>query len=233
MTKYPLGSGLADIAPTILLDIDGTLIDSYASISTGFLNALASVGAPHPGADFMTRLAGPPIEESFQKAGLAGAQLELAMTNYYEFQQQGGYLEVRAFAGMLDLLKLWKQRGWRLATASSKSISGAKLSLEYLGMLEYIDFLGAASDAPDYSRRGKISVLDYVFQKLALDPTQQRIVLVGDRIHDIDGAKHFGIPAIGVNWGYGSVAEFSQAAAVVDTPAELDIALSKLVSTQL
>jgi phosphoglycolate phosphatase len=47
--------------------------------------------------------------------------------------------------------------------------------------------------------------------------------MVGDREHDVSGARQHGIPCIGVNWGYGSPEELLTAGAVAlaDSPADV------------
>lgn len=48
------------------------------------------------------------------------------------------------------------------------------------------------------------------------------MLLIGDRIHDVEGAAQAGIPSVLVGWGYGSDEERAKAAYTVDTPEELD-----------
>jgi phosphoglycolate phosphatase len=55
-------------------------------------------------------------------------------------------------------------------------------------------------------------------------------VMIGDRIHDIDGARANGIPVIGVTWGIGDAAELSGADALVDAPEELPDAVERLLT---
>ena len=64
----------------------------------------------------------------------------------------------------------------------------------------------------DASRNTKTAVLKYLLEHVGED-AQGSAVMIGDRYHDIEGAKDVGIPSIGVLWGYGSREELTEAGA--------------------
>lgn len=164
-----------------------------------------------------------------QKAGLSGDLLATASTAYYRYQRDGGYTQATAYPGLEQVVHTWRERGWQVATASSKSTTGIEAALGHLGMLELFDFIGGASNPPDMSRRGKVAVLRHVLDQLNLDPTTDTVVLVGDRIHDFDGARQLGLPSIAVTWGYGNEEEYSHATAVVHRAKDLDAAVRSVL----
>ena len=200
---------------TLLLDVDGTLIDSFPGIRDGFLHALDAVGWEHPSDEFTARIPGPPMEETLASLDMDDATRDRAFTAYMEFTQAGGWQRATAFPGMLELLASWKEEGLQLATATSKGEGFARAILEREGMLEHIDFLGAAQE--DGPRRRKADVIAHVLDNVDIG----RGLMIGDRLHDIEGAAHFGLPTVAVTWGYGTQSEWDQAWAAAHTPAEL------------
>lgn len=219
------------MSPTLLIDVDGTISDSLPGIQRGFRDGLAAVGQPLPDDEFLARLAGPPMRESMARAGLSGTRLDTALAAYREQQRAGGWADTRMFDGWPELLDGWRADGIRLATATSKGGHFARKVLDKFGILDRFDFIGAADDAG--TRQEKIDVLDHTLTSLGL-PAQRRepvrptpggpfpTVMIGDRIHDIEGAHTFGLPCIAVGWGYGPDRERERADAIAHDMAELD-----------
>ena len=200
---------------TLLLDVDGTLIDSFPGIRDGFLHALDTLGWEHPSEEFIARIPGPPMEETLASLGMDGATCKKGLAAYLDFTHNGGWKNAQAFPGMRDLLESWQSEGFQVVTATSKGEGFARAILEREGLLEYIDFLGAAQE--DGPRRRKADVIAYVLDNVNVG----RGLMIGDRLHDIEGAAHFDLPTVAVTWGYGAQAEWDQAWATAHTPAEL------------
>lgn len=203
---------------TLLLDVDGTLIDSMPGIQAGLLHALDSVGCPHPDEAFLSRIAGPPMEETLSSLGLSEEQARQAFDAYVEYTSQGGWANARAFPGMRELVVKWHEDGFRLITATSKGEGFARAILEREGFMDYIEFLGAAEERG--ARRTKQAVIQYVFDNVDLEG--EDILMIGDRHHDIEGAAHFGVDTVAVAWGYGEQAEWDTAQYIAHSPEELD-----------
>ena len=200
---------------TLLLDVDGTLIDSFPGIRDGFLHALDTVGWERPDEEFISRIPGPPMEETLGSLGMDAATRKKALAAYMEFTHAGGWQHATPFPGMRELLAAWKDEGFQLVTATSKGEGFARAILEREGMLEFIDFLGAAQE--DGPRRRKADVIAHVLDNVDVG----RGLMIGDRLHDIEGAAQFGLPTIAVTWGYGTQPEWDRAWATAHTPAEL------------
>lgn len=200
---------------TLLLDVDGTLIDSLPGIRDGFLHALDAVGWEHPSEEFTARIPGPPMEETLGSLGMNDATRDRALAAYLEFTRAGGWQRAEAFPGMRELLASWKEEGFQVVTATSKGEGFARAILEREGMLDHIDFLGAAQE--DGPRRRKADVIAHVLDNVDIG----RGLMIGDRRHDIEGAAQFGLSTAAVTWGYGTQAEWDRAWAVAHTPAEL------------
>ncbi|MDO5029723.1 MAG: HAD hydrolase-like protein [Corynebacterium sp.] len=212
-------------SPTVLIDVDGTIADSLPAIAHGFRLALEAIDHPIPPTSFINTIPGPPMVETLASLGLSDEQVDRAFSVYMENQHAGAWKRAEMFPGWPELLHNWREAGVRLATATSKGEYFARKTLDNFGLLDAFDFIGAASD--DGTRQQKVDVIAHTLDSLgiarnAADRPKGAVVMVGDRIHDFEGAAQFGIPAIAVEWGYGQKAELDQAAAIAASPEELD-----------
>jgi phosphoglycolate phosphatase len=87
---------------------------------------------------------------------------------------------------------------------------------------------GVFGASMDKSRAKKGDVLQYALDAVGFDPKEDVAVLVGDRSHDINGARRVGIPVIGCSWGYANPGELDPADFVIDTPSELEPLLKEV-----
>ena len=207
------------IMKTLLIDVDGTLIDSFPGIRASFLAALDDMGLDHPDEEFVSSIAGPPMEQTMARLGLSPDEAQVGLHYYLGHFGDDGWSNATPFDGMRKFLAWAKDAGFQLLTATSKGEEFARMSLERFGMLEYFDFLAAAQE--DGPRRTKEKVIRYALDNLPHPADTSEMLLIGDRIHDIEGAREFSIPAVLVEWGYGTPTEHREAHHVVATPQEL------------
>lgn len=201
---------------TLLFDVDGTLIDSFPGIRHGFLVGLDAVGWEKPDEEFIKRIPGPPMPESMRALGMDPETVEQAMRAYSEYMSTEGWQRFEVYPGMADLVQRLHRDGFEVVTATSKSERFARAALERAGILEHIDFLGAASN--DGVRAKKADVIRHVLDNVA----PERPLMVGDRLHDFEGAKEFGIPSVAMTWGYGAAEEWDLADWVARDADELE-----------
>lgn len=211
---------------TVLWDLDGTIIDSRAGIFNSFNHTLDALGLPLLSRDDLNQYIGPPLLDSF--IAICGgdlAQAERAKAIYRErYIQGGGALEADVFPGILQVIAASKAEGKFNSLATSKGYSGVKIVGDHYGFLHFFDVLGTATN--DGTRSTKADVISYALAELELiDADLSRVVLIGDRIHDIEGAREHGIEVILVKWGSGDESEWAQADAIAETPAELSALL--------
>ena len=207
---------------TVLWDLDGTIIASRAGIFNSFNHTLAAMDLPLLERADLNQYIGPPLLDSFiEICGGDLAEAERARDIYRErYLQGGGALEADVFPGVLEVIAGSKAQGKFNSLATSKGLSGVKIVGEHFDFLHLFDVLGTASN--DGSRSVKADVISYALAELELiDADLSRVVLVGDRIHDIEGAREHGIEVILVKWGSGDESEWAQADAIAETPAEL------------
>ena len=207
----------------VIFDLDGTLTDSADGIVASFRHALDVIGAEVPEGDLADRLVGPPMHITLAAMGL-GARVEEAMAAYRADYSDRGWAMNALYDGVADLLADLGSAGVRLAVATSKAEPAARRILEHFALTHHFEVIAGAS--LDGSRATKTDVLGHALEQL--QPLPDRIVMVGDRAHDVEGAAAHGIGTIVVGWGYGG-ADFVDGApapeAHVRTVAELREAL--------
>lgn len=210
---------------TILFDLDGTLTDSGEGIINCAILALEHFGLPIPSREALRVFVGPPLHETFLKHGVPANQTDEAIRIYRSRYIPIGKFENTPYPGIRELLEQLKASGHKLFVATSKPEAMSIEILEHFDLAKYFDQICGAT--MDTSRSSKEAVIEYLLQ---CNGRTDNMVMVGDTKFDILGAKAHGIPAIGVSWGYGEVADILQAGAVAiaDTPEQLFQQLKEL-----
>jgi phosphoglycolate phosphatase len=206
---------------TILFDLDGTLVDPRVGITRCVQLALARSGIEIADPDTLTPYIGPPLMESFARHhGLDADASVLAITYYRKRFAEIGWLENDVYPGIPELLHELHSRGRRVVVATSKPTVFAEQIVTHFGLAPWIDLVAGSN--LDNTRVAKAEVIAHVLaERPEIDPLAA--VMVGDREHDVIGARANGIAAIGVGYGYGSAAELrgSGVPTVVHSVAEL------------
>ncbi|CAM5677363.1 HAD-IA family hydrolase [Mycolicibacterium aubagnense] len=193
----------------VLFDLDGTLTDSAAGIVASFRHALDSIGAAQtcgalPDDDLARKIVGPPMHVTLGSLGL-GEKADDAIAAYRADYTTRGWSMNRMFDGIEDLLADLRAAGVRLAVATSKAEPTAQRIVEHFGIDEHFEVVAGASI--DGVRSAKADVVAHALAQLA--PVPERVLMVGDRSHDVHGAAHHGIDTVVVDWGYGA-ADFTE-----------------------
>ena len=206
---------------TVLFDLDGTIVDSAPGIVQSIAHTLRELGKPVPPMKELLHWVGPPLPQSFRtRGGVPEEELDHAVAIYREQYLNVGAYDSRLFDGMGAILKELKDQGRPIAIATSKPTTPATLMLEHFTLVPYFNVIAAAAD--DESRGEKHLIIDDALEGLAdLGIESSRIIMVGDRIHDIEGAKKHNIPSAVVHWGYGTPDEWAYADHQIDTPRQL------------
>ena len=183
----------------VIFDLDGTLTDSADGIVASFRHALASIGAEVPPGDLAGRIVGPPMHQTLQGMGL-GERADEAIAAYRADYTSRGWDRNRLFDGIDRLLADLRAAGVRLAVATSKAEPTARRILDHFGLTDHFEVIAGAS--VDGSRSSKADVVAHALAQL--DPVPARVLMVGDRAHDVAGAAEHGIDTVVVGWGYGA-----------------------------
>lgn len=210
---------------TVLLDLDGTLVDSAPGIVSTLAFTLEKLGKPVPALKDLLRWVGPPLPESFRvRSGFTPEEIVIAIEIYRDRYLNVGAYDAKLFDGVADLLQGLTRAGTHIALATSKPLTPASIMLEHFTIAPFFDVVAAAAD--DESRGKKEQVIEDALRDLvAKNLPVDNIIMVGDRIHDVEGAAVHDIDTIMVRWGYGGPEEWAQAHQVVDTPRQLHQAL--------
>lgn len=194
----------------ILFDLDGTLTDPGLGITNAVMYALRRYGIEPESREALYPFIGPPLAESFSRHfGFDDAKAHEAIGVYREYFKDTGIFENEVYDGVPRMLETLRKAGKTLAVASSKPEEFVRRILVYFGLGESFAFAGGS--AMNETRIAKAEVIEYVLSSLGAD--RGRAIMVGDREHDILGAKQAGLPSVGVLYGYGSRAEFEAAGA--------------------
>lgn len=204
-------------AQLVIFDLDGTLTDSADGIVSSFRHALRHVGATEPDGDLASRIVGPPMHHTLSGLGL-GAHTDAAIAAYRADYSTRGWAMNTLFDGIASLLADLRAADIRLAVATSKAEPTARRILAHFALDEHFEVVAGAT--LDGSRSSKVDVLAHALAQL--HPLPERVLMVGDRVHDVEGAAAHGIDAVVVGWGYGQ-ADFAEDSGVtrVATVAEL------------
>ena len=195
----------------ILFDLDGTLTDPAIGITNAVMHALKKYGIAVSDRKELYKFIGPPLWDSFEKyCGFSKEEANTAVEYYREYYRDKGMFENRVYDGCEDLLKELKDNGKILIVATSKPEVFAEQILEHFGIAKYFTFI--AGSTLDGSRVKKGDVIRYALESCNIIDGSQAI-MIGDREHDIIGAKETGLISIGVLFGYGSRAELEEAGA--------------------
>ncbi|BBH69332.1 5'-nucleotidase [Actinoplanes sp. OR16] len=201
---------------TVLLDLDGTLVDSADGILGSLRAALAERGLPEPAAGLGRELLGPPMYVTLPP--LFGADEAAAIVGVYRrIYAESGWLRSTPYEGIDAMLRELVARGLRIAVATSKQEAAARLIVEKQGWAGLIE--DVCGDTPDAARPTKESVIGEALSRLG----STHAVMVGDRRYDVAGAHRNGLGCIGAGWGYAEPGELidAGASAVCATPADL------------
>lgn len=182
----------------VIFDLDGTLTDSADGIVASFRHALLAIGAAIPDGDLASRIVGPPMHITLHEMGL-GEHTDAAIAAYRADYSSRGWSMNRPFDGIPTLLADLQVSGVRLAVATSKVEQTARRILAHFDLESRFEVIAGAS--LDGTRSSKAEVLAHALAQFA--PLPERVVMVGDRSHDVEGAAAHGIGTIVVDWGYG------------------------------
>lgn len=197
----------------VLFDLDGTLTDAAPGIVNGMRIVFDRFGIEQPDETTMRTYLGPPLAVTWREHyAFTDEQITQALAIYREYYHDVGMFENEVFDGIPDLLQQLNNDDVILATATSKPDYSATRIIEHFGLRDHFAFIGAAN--LEGTRDSKALVIEHTLERLNAKSTTHRILMVGDRHHDVHGAREHGIDTIGVLWGYGDADELTDAGAI-------------------
>ncbi len=206
----------------IFFDLDGTLTDSQDGILNSFRSIFKHFGIKEPEYEVLRTYIGPPLVLTIgQTLGFTGKKLQEAVKVFRSYYDNQGYMENRVYKGIPEALQRLKALGCKLSVATSKPEHTAKKIMEHFDIAKYFDHI--CGSLPDESRSKKTDVIEYAI-KLNGITDRSKLLMVGDRKFDVEGAHQSGLKCAGVLFGYGSREEFEAAGAdyIVENPEDLE-----------
>jgi len=203
-------------APLVLLDLDGTLTDSYPGIAASARVAFTAMGLPLPDDAALRRFVGPPLADSFTLFDVPSGRVPEAVAAYRGYFRETGMWQNSVYPGVPEQLTALRDAGVRLAVATSKPEVFAGPICERFGLAPFLD--GVFGAPLDHIPSSKATVVAAALA--ALRPTGP-VLMVGDREHDVRGARANGVDCVGVAWGYAQPGELLDAG-VLDVVDEVD-----------
>ena len=205
-----------------LFDLDGTITDSEEGITKSVEYALNKWNIEVADRSELRKFIGPPLTYSFMTYyGFSAEDAKKAVDAYREYYSETGIFENRVYDGIEDVFKELIRTGKKIVLATSKPEIFANRILEHFGLSEYFDFTaGAVLDVN--GRNKKDEIITYALENISYKDKSE-IIMIGDRRHDILGAKVNGIASVGVLYGFGDRAELEEAGAdyIIERPEEI------------
>lgn len=207
----------------VLFDLDGTLTDPMVGITRSVQHVLKAHGIVEQDLQKLCPFIGPPLTDSFKEFyGFSEKEAKDAIPIFHEYFAGRGMYENKVYEGVEEMLETLKEAGFVLAVATSKPEYFAEKILRHFHLRDYFELVGGADMEETRVKKGEI--IRYTLERLNAGPLEAcDVIMVGDRKHDVIGAKEAGIPCLGVLYGYGSREELSEAGAdmIVETVEEL------------
>lgn len=212
----------------LLFDLDGTLTDPALGITRCLAHACERVGVPVPPQEQLARYIGPPLHQTFrqlldtQDDALVGS----AVAAYRERFTTIGLYENTLIDAVPAVLERLQTSGHRLWVATSKPHVYANRIIDHFNLRPF--FLKVYGAELDGTRAGKADLLRHLLDTEALQSSDT--LMIGDREHDVLGARAVGVRTIAVRWGYGSIDELTAARPgwLVEHPHELADVVAKI-----
>lgn len=214
----------------LLFDLDGTLSDPFVGITTCIRYAVEGLGRTPPPAESLRWCIGPPLKGSFARLLDSRDEqlLDAAVAKYRERFGSVGLFENTLYPGIVDALESLGKDGHGLSVATSKPTVFAVRIIEHFGLRKY--FRSVDGSELDGTRTDKAELIAHILRRD--DIPSSEAMMIGDRGHDIIGARENKIVGLGVLWGYGSLEELASAGAWAcpKCPADLRVLIKEWIT---
>lgn len=193
---------------SLLFDLDGTLTDPREGIVGCIRHALQCLGCAVPPDAELDRCIGPPLRESFCRLA-SGALADAAVEHYRERFRASGMFENHVYPGVPEALTALCAVGWQLLVVTSKPAVFAEQIVRHFDLARYFSAIYGSELSGVRSDKGEL--IAHVLATEGIAP--EHALMIGDRSHDIVGARKNGLRSAGVLWGYGTREELTEAGA--------------------
>ena len=182
-----------------VFDMDGTLADTSEGILNCHRYAHKMMGRPEPTDEELDGVIGGPLLDSYRtRFGFSEEDAKQAVKIYRERYAEQGIYEAKLYDGMKETLQQLKASGMKLAVATLKAERFAKIMLENMGVADLFDVIYGVDEN---DKRTKAELIQMCMNTLQIEKAET--VMIGDSIHDLNGAKECDVDFIGVTYGFG------------------------------
>lgn len=198
-------------------DLDGTISDPSAGITSGINHSLGMMGLPGMDPGELLRFIGPPLSEIFHE--LVPDRRDEGTALFREYYRRKGYSENVLYPGIREALKTLRMSGTVLCIATGKKPETAADILEMFHIRELFSEITGC---------GHVGTKEDLLSGL-IARYGGNAVMIGDRKYDFMAASSCCIPSAGAAWGFGHRSELEQATVVIDSPGEIPGAVDLLL----
>lgn len=206
----------------VLFDFDGTVVDTGEGILKSLQYSFEQMGHEVPEQSQLKRFIGPPIYYSYTHFyGISEDEVDMYIKKYRERYKVKGIFECVLYDGMKQLLEVLKEKGIKIGVASSKPEHLIYSVSDYLKITDLFDVIvGVKTDNSNHST--KTGLINEAMNKLSVKD-KSKVLMVGDRCFDIDGAAGADVDSCGALWGYGNKEEFIEhkASFIIEKPLDV------------
>lgn len=205
----------------LLFDLDGTLTDPAIGITNSVMHALKAFNIEVENREDLFVFIGPPLFDSFvEYYHFSEEDADKAVEKYREYFSVKGLFENTVYEHMATTLETLKKQGYKLAVATSKPEPFAIQILQHFNLANYFDII--CGSEMNGRKEDKADVIKKVIDHFN-DRDMSHYLMIGDRLHDANGAKKHGMDCLGVTYGYGSKEELDNAGCIATVDTNMDI----------
>lgn len=202
----------------ILLDLDGTILDSGSGIMKSVQYVLDHFSMYHEPEEKLRKFIGPALLDSFMNFyGFSKEKAEEAVEYFRDYYPEKGMFDAFIYPGMRECIEIMAGDGKKLVLLTSKPIFFASQILQHFGLSDYF-FMEIGPDLSEQSS-DKTRLIEKALREGNF--LKEDCLMVGDTKYDILAAKDVGIDSVAALYGYGEVEEISIAKYSIEKPLDL------------
>ena len=187
---------------TFIFDLDGTLLDTLGDLAASVNYALQAHNMPTHSIDNVRRFVGNGVRLLMERAvpdGASNPQFDAAFATFRQHYMAHSLDTTRPYEGILEMLRVLRQRGYRTAVVSNKFYAATQELCHHF----FPDTIEVAIGENEAEGIRKKPAPDTVIEALRqLGERREDAVYVGDSDVDIATAAASGMPCISVLWGF-------------------------------